>query len=178
MVNEEILTSLRNAIERGASLQDALNLAIKSGYNPKDVQEASMFLGGGVLTRFQPKPKEQLILPAQKNVFGKPKIIFPAQKIPETQQQYQPIKQSISQDSNAIKENITQRTFLSKDNIDLKTPIIQKQDNNQMTVNAIKKPSKNSFKEIFLLIILILLVGILIATFLFKDYIIAFFSQL
>ena len=39
MVAEEIITSLRNAVEHGDSLESAIQLAINSGYNAKDVQE-------------------------------------------------------------------------------------------------------------------------------------------
>ncbi len=44
MVNEEILTALRNAIDHGENMDSACQILINSGYNEKEVQEASQFV--------------------------------------------------------------------------------------------------------------------------------------
>ena len=44
-MDEEILTGLRNAIEHGESLQEAMQVMVNSGYGAREVQEASKFIG-------------------------------------------------------------------------------------------------------------------------------------
>lgn len=45
MVKEDIVTALRNSVERGDTLENAIKIMISSGYSPGDVQEASNFVG-------------------------------------------------------------------------------------------------------------------------------------
>ncbi|MEK6914852.1 MAG: hypothetical protein AABW83_04330 [Nanoarchaeota archaeon] len=61
MVNEDIVTSLNNAVVRGESLQTAVQILINSGYNSSQVYEASKFVQGGVITNLESKPEELLI---------------------------------------------------------------------------------------------------------------------
>jgi len=70
MANEEIITALKNAIDHGDSLGSAKQIMINSGYNPKEVEEASRFVGGGVIKTHEPKPGEQLAMPTEKKLFG------------------------------------------------------------------------------------------------------------
>jgi len=65
MVNEEILTSLKNSLERGEDLQTAMKILINSGYNPKEVQEASLFIGGAT-SYLEQKPEEYFTMPNEK----------------------------------------------------------------------------------------------------------------
>jgi len=83
MVNEDIITSLRNAVNRGESLESAMNVMISSGYNQKDVQEAASFVGGGVLSQMQTNPDEQLTMPSSKTLFGKPIKQLPKSRHPK-----------------------------------------------------------------------------------------------
>ena len=69
MPNEEIITGLRNAVEYGESLHEAMQIMINSGYNPAEVQEASRFVGGGILESHIPKPEENLMFPEKKSFF-------------------------------------------------------------------------------------------------------------
>ena len=46
MVNEDIVTALKNAVERGQDLESTMQVMISSGYNPKDIKEASNYIGG------------------------------------------------------------------------------------------------------------------------------------
>jgi len=70
MVNQELVTALQNSVDRGESLQDAIQILVNSGYNAREVQEASNFVGGGVLNLGQPRPDEQLAIPNKKSFFG------------------------------------------------------------------------------------------------------------
>ena len=54
MTKEEILAGLKQAIERGESLEQAKQSFINAGYNPRDVEEAAASFEG-VLTEY-PKP--------------------------------------------------------------------------------------------------------------------------
>ncbi len=66
MPNSEVITALRNAIDHGDTLESAKQVMINSGYNPREIEKASHFIGGGVTTVQQPKPGEQLTMPNQK----------------------------------------------------------------------------------------------------------------
>ncbi len=69
MINEDILTSLKNAIERGETLQTAVIIAINTGYNPREVEEAARFLGQGGVIEIEKISQEQLLaMPDQKKV--------------------------------------------------------------------------------------------------------------
>jgi|SRR3989344_8308317 len=47
MANEEIISGLKNAIERGFSLDSAVRSFINSGYSPSEVQEAASMISSG-----------------------------------------------------------------------------------------------------------------------------------
>lgn len=60
-MKEDILAGLRNALERGQSLESASQSFINAGYNPRDVQEAASSISQGVTSiiskedsKFQP----------------------------------------------------------------------------------------------------------------------------
>ena len=71
MVSQEIITALKNAIDHGDSLENATQVMINSGYNPSEVHEASRFFGGSAVKMQQPKPEENLAMPAKKGLFRK-----------------------------------------------------------------------------------------------------------
>ncbi len=50
MANEEIVSGLKNAIERGFSLDSAVRSFINAGYNPSEVQQAASMISSGVST--------------------------------------------------------------------------------------------------------------------------------
>ena len=52
MTKEEILAGLKQAIERGESLEQAKQSFINAGYNTREVEEAAASLGG-ILTKLQ-----------------------------------------------------------------------------------------------------------------------------
>jgi|SRR3989344_385992 len=46
-MKEEILSGLKIALERGSSLEKAMQSFINAGYNPSDVREAGEYIGSG-----------------------------------------------------------------------------------------------------------------------------------
>jgi len=155
MVKEDIVTSLKNAIDRGESLQSAINVMINSGYNSKDVQEASKFVGGAI-QNLQPKSEEHLTMPNQKNILPKVFKKTPTQKpapIQKPIQKTQPPTQKLQQ---------TSQTKPSQSLVG--------------ELNKIKPPKKGWLKEIILLIILLLLIGVLATLIFFRDTILSWFA--
>lgn len=51
MINEEIITALKNAIDRGETIEFASQILISSGYNEKEVMEASQFVPNNFSSR-------------------------------------------------------------------------------------------------------------------------------
>lgn len=46
-MKEEIISGLKNALERGSSLEKAIQSFINAGYNPSEVREAGEYIGSG-----------------------------------------------------------------------------------------------------------------------------------
>ena len=69
MVNEDIVTILRNAVAKGEPLQHAIQILTNSGYDPQQVQEASTYVQGGTMQGLSTKPDEQLIMAQNKRIF-------------------------------------------------------------------------------------------------------------
>ncbi|MBM3230125.1 hypothetical protein FJZ22_00510 [Candidatus Pacearchaeota archaeon] len=65
-MKEEVLGGIKNALERGISLDQAAKSFINAGYNPQDVQEAVQALGG-VSGKLSPTP----LLPPQQTSISK-----------------------------------------------------------------------------------------------------------
>ena len=80
MVRQDILAVLRNAVERGYSLEQARNTMINSGYNANDVNEAVAYFTGGLAGGVQ-----QQIQPVESINLGK-------QSQPQTQTEEKPKK--------------------------------------------------------------------------------------
>ena len=70
MVNDEIITALKNAISRGESLEMAVSTAIGSGYNQREVEEAAKFVGQGAISIQRINPSEVLTTPSKKGFFS------------------------------------------------------------------------------------------------------------
>ena len=64
MVREDILAGLRNAVERGYSLQQAVYSFVSAGYNQQEVQEAAQFVhASSVIAQGSIKPLPQSTMP-------------------------------------------------------------------------------------------------------------------
>jgi len=219
MVNEEIITALRNAVEHGESLQDAMQIMMNSGYSPIEVQEASKFVGGGAVYLQQPNPEEHLVMPSQKSRISnmafwrnqKPVQQQPMQQ-PQMQQPQQfqtqqfqaqqrptqrpmqqfPVQQSMQQQ---FQQQQTQQPpqLVQQPQIPIQfqqpkveqfpvQQIPQSSPTQQSSLPLVKqlekiKPPRRSYlKEIILLFILLILIGALIATIIYKDTILGWFS--
>jgi len=59
MTKEELVGGLKNAIERGSSLEKAIQSFISAGYNPNEVRAAAQDVGKGVTTIVQEQREEQ-----------------------------------------------------------------------------------------------------------------------
>lgn len=227
MVNEDIVTALKNAIEHGESLESAMLIAVNSGYNPRDIQEASKFVGEGVISIQKIAPDEMLTMPNKKGFFSK---MFSSKPKPQMQSQTQPQQKPMDKQSNIEKplptQPISQQPMhvIKQEIQPQKTKQIPSQDYyqqpmqiippqapikpvssipfqqlpSQQTSEQIKQnieaplpssqtqpsqlykprtmPKKSYAKEIILLIILLVLIGILIVTVRYKNEIINFFS--
>lgn len=184
MPNQEITTALKNSLDRGESLQTAIQIMINSGYNPQEVQDASKYIGGSSVN-IQIKPEEQLTMPERKSFFSrfkkspaKPMGIKqsvrqippaqPPQLLPLTTQRVSP-----KQEARQIRQQIAEPKPIPPQ------VEISDQEENVPLAKQLNKltPKKHShFKEIMLLIILLVLIGLLITTILLKDTIIGWFS--
>ncbi len=183
MPNQEITTALKNSIERGESLQTAMQIMINSGYNAQEIQEASRYIGGGQI-EMKAKPGEELTMPEKKGFFsrfkGKRAVSQkPAQIIPQ-----QPVSPPKLPPQNT--QTITPRQEAMKIRqqiIEPKPMLPQVEVSNQEEPEPLAKelskltPRKHKHgKEIMLLIILLVLIGLLILTIFLKDTIIGWFS--
>lgn len=63
-MKDEIFYGIKNAMERGSSLEEAAQSFINSGYNPEEVKEAISMISSGASTIVQ-----QQKAPAQPNAF-------------------------------------------------------------------------------------------------------------
>jgi len=75
MKNEEILAGLKNAVERGSTLDEAAKSFINAGYNPLDVKEAvnAMTSGGAFPLTSQKEQPQKTQLPIKENGIVVPK---------------------------------------------------------------------------------------------------------
>jgi hypothetical protein len=132
MVRQDIVAGIRNAIERGHSLEHAKQTMVNSGYNQQDVTEAANYLTGGL-------GNQELQHPPNEMDNGTPQLTQSSQSNQQTQQ--------------------------------LTTSSATPQG------TGVKKKS-NVGMIIILVSILLLLIGILVVSLLFKDNIISFFEGL
>jgi len=136
MVRQELIGGLRNAIERGCSLEEAKRSFISAGYSSAEVEEASQYLHEGSLNMQEapmtqePEVPEQIEAPkVHKSFFGKPK----PKPQPEPEAQF-----------------------------------------HELVEEKEKKP--RDFKVIILIVVLAILIGVLTATIIFREKILALFS--
>jgi len=54
MTKEEIAAGLKNALDRGSSIEEAVQSFVNAGYNANEVMEAASLLGQGVSKIIQP----------------------------------------------------------------------------------------------------------------------------
>ncbi len=166
MVNEDIITALVNAVNQGESLESAIQVMINSGYNPREVQEAAHFVGGGVIRMMQPQPGEQLTMPIDSRI---PLTqIKPMQSGPSSLQQQQPLQ--LQNKNNSAVQFQQQYPFYSPQ------ALPQNASTNDANKLSMQKPKKSYGMEILLLIILLILIGCLVGVIIFKEQILQFLA--
>lgn len=131
-MRDEIQAGLKNALERGSSLEDAIHSFISAGYNPVEVRAAANNISQGASTISQP----------QKPLFG----VKPAQQ--------QPVQPSPSQQPSSLSQNPQSQSPLSQPQ-----QIPQQSAPKINYYQNVQQPSSGSGKIIALLIILIILIG-------------------
>tara|TARA_Y100000310_G_scaffold345075_2_gene461624 strand:- start:2337 stop:2711 length:375 start_codon:yes stop_codon:yes gene_type:complete len=62
-MKDEIIAGLKNAIERGSSLDQAVQSFIGAGYNPSEVRQAASSLQSGTMNSLAPERKQKPSLP-------------------------------------------------------------------------------------------------------------------
>ena len=163
MVNEDILTALKNAVERGESLETAKEIMITSGYNEKEIEEALKFVSE-TQKILEAKPDEKLIMPEKRGLFSS--IFGKKTKTGEEAKKIQPLQTTISEKKTTeqIKEEISEKSSADSGKI------LSKESGQ----TEVKKTSH--LKEIILVGVLLILVGLFITTMFFNDSIIKFLS--
>ena len=183
MVNEDIITALTNAVNKGESLEIVMQILVNSGYDAREVQEAAQYVGKGAIHSLEPKRDGQLDISKkieesqfanrqQTQVRGysqQPARQYPQQLPRLYPNSYQQIpRQTTGIDKTQV---IQQNAFSSQ------TAIRQFPQSSQTRVIESSKSKKKSYvTEIILFITLLILIGVLIATFIFKDDILSFLS--
>lgn len=172
MVRNDILGGLKVAIARGSSLQDAMQSFYNAGYKKEEIEEAAKNL--------QNKPAPQTVSP-QKNSFFPKNPFTPSPKTPimslKPTQPLPPRQETPETNSLPSKEEIAQ-VFLSKQSALKPTfspPPAQQTNVKQNVSNYGEKPKRDAF-TIILIAILIVLMGILAAVFLFREQLVTFLN--
>ena len=168
MVNEEVLGGLISGLERGESLQKAMMTLFNAGYKKEEIEEAAqMATKLGIQSKYVPAvvKKEKVVLDTQeKQPYG---VINQSQVNPQT------FASPIQAPSQAQIKQANQPPSLTSTST-------KRQSAGQKTVQKASNYVDNGSKEkmmIFLLVaLLVFLVGVLVAIFMFKDDLINFFS--
>ena len=174
MVNEDIMTALKNGLARGESLSDAKNILISSGYNSKEIEEASRFFNDPSATKNsmdseKPPVDNSINKMSEKKEINKPSSSQYDSFIPPPPSREKPKIVNLlpkTQTQQQIKQKISSTTY----SVPVNKP--------KPLVSELAKihPSKSHLKEIILLILLLFLVGCLIVSIVFKDYLLKFLS--
>jgi hypothetical protein len=197
MVNEEILAGLKSAVERGESLNRAMLTFLNSGYKKEEVEEAASHI-----SEFRPEAQFQ---PPIKTIANTSKIKQAPQvlTIPDQTQSQNLTEQKVS---GYGEKPVAKKSFFSKLKIIPEKKITQETPKPSQTIqkvsdygekSPVEKPIlnkpvttapkasdylKRSFTENIiigiLIVLLVLLVGALIAIFLFQQQLIIYFSKL
>ena len=97
MVKEDLTVALKNALERGQSLEYAMQSLVTAGYSPEEVKESASYLNMGAANFSQkqsPKVETKSVQAPSKPVEQKPQE---QEKAPEKQQPQKETQQTPSQ---------------------------------------------------------------------------------
>jgi hypothetical protein len=85
MVRQDIVAGLRNALERGASIESAKNSLLSAGYSMEDIQDATNFITSGSAISAEP---QFVKAPADYVMPSKPSQPYQQQQPQQPQQSY------------------------------------------------------------------------------------------
>jgi FtsZ-interacting cell division protein ZipA len=192
MVNQEILASLENAIERNENLEDAALTLINAGYPKEEVDEARAYVQKGVLSYSDPSPSQEIPEKQKKSGFFKNiSKIFSSNKkkqkiVPEKkQQEIKKIQKEKAQNTDQRQQIDKTESSIPEPRQELNPePKIQKQEvkaqKPQPLPSSVPVPAHprkdNRNIIIILLIILLFFVSLVILALIFREKIINFFN--
>jgi len=184
-MKEEILTGLRNAMERGSSLEEAAKSLTNAGYSEIEVKEASSSLTLGATSITSPQKEQEK--PKERSFFFKHK----EKPKPEDKKQF-PTNQNNKQEQLVSKEqNMNSWEPVSENNDEGTGSELMAEENNklpeidqaqQAKIHQIAKMHKqhSNLGKVFLVLIpiLLILIGGIIAMLIFKDRVIDFIKNI
>lgn len=171
MEKQEIVAGLKSALERGYSIQQAIQSFINSGYNRQDVLDSARNINTAVISKIPVQPSE--LVPQ----YPKPIRTFQPQQIKQPIQPQQQVKQPI-QYSQPKYQQPTQQTKQPTQYSQPQSAPSQTYSSTFSTQQSPIKTKSNLGLIIFLTGLLIILLGTL-ALFLFaKEQVLDFFSNL
>ncbi|MBI2631778.1 hypothetical protein HYW75_02135 [Candidatus Pacearchaeota archaeon] len=177
---DEIQSGLKNAIERGNSLDEAIKTFVNAGYNPVEVKEAANALGYGASNITSQTSSSSNTKPAAFQNQNTPQIQQPSQ------QQFNSLPSQGQQSPSQSSQNIfsPSNTYTSPFGSSFSQQAQQSQQQKSSSsdssysyspVQKQKNPKKK--KVIVLIILLLLLIGAIITVILFKENILGLFGQ-
>ncbi len=174
MVKEDILGGLRVALEKGNSLQQAMQSFYNSGYKKEDIEEAAREIQRRIYARQHPQPMQP-----QSSTHPKKPLSSPQQKPLVTPQIKKPIHPPVQKNIPPAKPAPQQ----------INEPTQNPQQPAQKPVQTFQQPKQSisyygqekksiDFVTIILIITLLILLGVLAGVFLFKDSIVSFLNKI
>ncbi len=171
MINQEILSGLRLALERGHSIKDAMMSFYNAGYNREEIEEAAKALQMQQPSLLTPQPKPSPTKPSPALTFvKKPEKREKPEKVKppfQVQQPIQPIKQPVQQLQPQPQVQVAPTTQFPQQ-IPQVIQVVSKYD---------EKTNRNAL-IVILVIALISLFGVLSALLIFKNEIVTLLSKL
>ncbi len=159
MVKEEIFEGLKVALAKGETLQKAMMSFFNAGYSKEEIEEAARQLQMSQVSQSQQAPTQ----PAQQT--------SSSQSAPSQKTQPQPQK---TQSQPTQKQKKPEKK-ISKTKPSQKPP---KKTVQKVSAYEGKHKSKSIIVTGILIFVLLLLLGVLVAVFLFKDKLAAFFGNI
>jgi len=152
MLNDDIVGGLKSALERGATLKQAMMSLFNSGYKREEIEEAARSLNVPAFPSVHPIPASTL-----------PSTTVSTTKIEAKKEIIQPLPK---------------KTFFGKDKLKEQAyPQLQVAPQTQK-VSSYGKPVNDNAIITFLVILLILLLSTLAGILIFKDQLINFFNDM
>ncbi len=155
-MRQDIFGILKSARERGEDVHKTANSLINAGYPAVEVQNALAYLGGGAMGALSVPPMQN----------QQPMPVVPK---PTTQYHQQP--------ASVIQQRVPQKQ-VSQPNQNNVFPVPQNMQMQPLPKASVQAPLKKDFPiKLFMLILaLIILIGALVSTIIFKDSIISLFG--